>query len=159
MPSFVLSLQPNTKRVTGKFIPYVLSRAIPGAITISLGILSLYVLRNTSLAETFGFVSGGVATAEYRALMMVALTFMGLVMLCRICQPFNVLRTVLFIVCVALCLTVVSVPFLGEIVFKGWSDIAFNSSQILLLIIIVQASFPISAFLMKAFDLINPADD
>ncbi|MBO5480861.1 MAG: HAD-IC family P-type ATPase [Clostridia bacterium] len=159
LPSFVLSLQPNTKRVKGKFIPYVLSRAIPGAITISLGILSLYVLRNTSLAETFGFVSGGVATAEYRALMMVALTFMGLVMLCRICQPFNVLRTVLFIVCVALCLTVVSVPFLGEIVFKGWSEIAFNSSQILLLIIIVQASFPLSAFLMKAFDLINPADD
>ncbi len=159
LPSFVLSLQPNTKRVKGKFIPYVLSRAIPGAITISLGILSLYVLRNTSLAETFGFVSGGVATAEYRALMMVALTFMGLVMLCRICQPFNVLRTVLFIICVALCLTVVSVPFLGEIVFKGWSDVAFNSSQILLLIIIVQASFPISAFLMKAFDLINPADD
>ena len=159
LPSFVLSLQPNTKRVKGKFIPYVLSRAIPGAITISLGILSLYVLRNTSLAETFGFVSGGVATAEYRALMMVALTFMGLVMLCRICQPFNVLRTVLFIVCVALCLTVVSVPFLGEIVFKGWSEVAFNSSQILLLIIIVQASFPLSAFLMKAFDLINPADD
>ena len=159
LPSFVLSLQPNTKRVKGKFIPYVLSRAIPGAITISLGILSLYVLRNTSLAESFGFVSGGVTTAEYRALMMVALTFMGLVMLCRICQPFNVLRSVLFIVCVALCITVVSVPFLGEIVFKGWSNIAFNSSQILLLIIIVQASFPVSAFLMKAFDLINPADE
>ena len=46
IPSFVLSLQPNTDRVKGKFIPYVLSRAIPGGLTLAIGILSLYVVRH-----------------------------------------------------------------------------------------------------------------
>ena len=159
LPSFVLSLQPNTKRVKGRFIPYVLSRAIPGALTMSLGILTLYVLQKSGMGESFGFIAGGITTKEYSALMMLSLTFTGLVMLCRICQPFNLLRSILWIVCAALCVTVVCVPFLGEIVFKGWSTVQFNAQQILLLIIIVQASFPISSFLMKAFDMINPADD
>ncbi len=159
IPSFVLSLQPNTKRVKGKFIPYVLSRAIPGALTMSLGILTLYVLQKAGFGETFGFIANGETTSEYSALMMLSLTFTGLVMLFRICQPFNLLRSILWIVCAALCVTVVSIPFLGEIVFKGWSTLQFITPQMLLLIIIVQASFPISSFLMKAFDMINPADD
>jgi hypothetical protein len=124
-----------------------------------LGILTLYVLQKSGMGESFGFIAGGITTKEYSALMMLSLTFTGLVMLCRICQPFNLLRSILWIVCAALCVTVVCVPFLGEIVFKGWSTVQFNAQQILLLIIIVQASFPISSFLMKAFDMINPADD
>lgn len=160
LPSFVLSLQPNTKRVKGRFIPYVLSRAIPGAITMSLGILTLYVLQNVGYGEAFGFVTAtGEEAREYAALMMLSLTFTGLVMLFRICQPFNLLRSILWIVCAALCVTVVSVPFLGDIVFKGWSALQFTTPQMLLLVIIVQASFPISSFLIKAFDMINPADD
>ncbi len=158
LPSFVLSLQPNTKRVKGKFIPYVLSRAIPGALTMALGILTLYVIKEkTPLGGTFGFIGDG--EDEYRALMMICLTFSGLVMLYRICQPFNILRAVLYIVSVLLCVTVISVPFLGEIVFKGWSAVDFSLQQILLVVIIVQASFPISGSLIKFFDMINPADD
>ena len=158
LPSFVLSLQPNTKRVKGKFIPYVLSRAIPGALTMALGILTLYVLKEkTPLGGTFGFIGEG--EDEYRALMMICLTFSGLVMLYRICQPFNILRAVLYIVSVLLCVTVISLPFLGEIVFKGWSAVDFSLQQILLVVIIVQASFPISGSLIKFFDMINPADE
>ena len=41
IPSFVLSLQPNTNRVKGKFIPFVVSRAMPGAFTMAFGILAL----------------------------------------------------------------------------------------------------------------------
>ena len=160
LPSTILSLfQPNTKRVKGKFIPYVLSRAIPGALTMSLGILTLYVLHQTGFGETFGFIVGGQTQAEYSALMMLSLTFTGLVMLFRICQPFNALRSILWIVCTALCVVVISVPFLGEIVFKGWTTISFTVPQILLLIIIVQVSFPISKFLIKTFDMMNPADE
>ncbi|MBE5750866.1 MAG: HAD family hydrolase [Clostridiales bacterium] len=159
LPSFVLSLQPNTKRVKGKFIPFVLSRAIPGAITMALGILSLYVIRQTSLAGTFGFVSDGADTLSYHALMMVVLTFSGLVMLYRICQPFNLVRACLFILSTFLCAVVVAVPALGEFVFEGWSQIDFSLSQILLTAIILQASFPISKGLIKFFDMINTAEE
>lgn len=160
IPSFVLSLQPNTDRVKGRFIPHVLSRAIPGALTMVLGILTLYVVHKTGLATEFGFVNAeGGDTLEYQALMMLALTFSGLVMLYRICQPFNLLRAGLFVMTAFLCILVVSVPILGEIVFSGWSSVVFSLPQLLLIIIIILVSFPISAFLMRLFDMINPADE
>ena len=160
IPSFVLSLQPNTSRVKGKFIPHVLSRAIPGALTMALGILTLYVMHKTSLAGAFGFVdANGNDTPAYNAMMMIALTFSGLVMLYRICQPFNVVRVVLFVFVTALCLLVVSIPVLGEIVFEGWTYIKFTLPQWLMIVIIVQASFPISGFLIKFFDMFNAAED
>ncbi len=166
-PSAVLSLQPNTNRVRDKFIPYVLSRAIPGALTMAIGILTIYLFRRTGFADEFGLLdAAGVETPAYHALMMIALTFCGLVMLYRICQPFNVVRAVTFIVAVAACALFVCVPALGGIVFEATyngatitlGDISFSLSQVLLIIIIIQASFPISGVLIKFFDLINPAD-
>ncbi|MBQ8295473.1 MAG: HAD-IC family P-type ATPase [Clostridia bacterium] len=159
IPSFVLSLQPNTNRVKGKFIPYVLSRAIPGALTMAIGILSLYIVRQTGLSDEFGFSFQNVETAEYHAVMMVVLTFSGLVMLYRVCQPFNVVRVILFVLMASLCVLVLVVPYFGEVVFTGWSDIHVTLPQLLLVIIIVQASFPLSGFLIKFFDMFNDADE
>ena len=160
IPSFVLSLQPNTNRVKGKFIPYVLSRAIPGALTMAVGLLSLYVVHKTSLSGTFGFVTEtGAETLEYQALMMIALTFTGLVMLYRICQPFNIVRVSLFLLATFLCVLVISVPLLGEIVCEGWSNVSFTLPQVLLIVIIVQASFPVSKVLIKFFDMLNTAEE
>lgn len=160
-PSAVLSLQPNTNRVKGKFIPYVLSRSIPGALTMALGIMSLYVVHKTGLAGDFGLIdASGNDTISYQALMMIALTFTGLVMLYRICQPFNVTRAITFVIAFACCMLFLTVPVLGELVFVGLGDIKFTLDQILLIIIIVQASFPISGTLIRFFDFIfNPADD
>ncbi len=160
IPSTVLAVfQPNTKRVQGKFIPFVLSRAIPGALTMAIGILTFYVIRCLPIGETIGFTSGGVETEEYKAMLMLALTFCGLVILYRICQPFNLFRGSLFILSAFLCVFVVCVPMLGEIVFEGWSTLQFALPQVMLLLIVVQFSFPISAFLIKFFDLINVADE
>ena len=167
-PSAVLSLQPNTNRVKGKFIPYVLSRAIPGALTMALGIMTMYVVHKTGLAQSFGLIdAAGGDTPAYQALLMIALTFSGLVMLYRICQPFNVVRAITFIIAVTACVLFITVPALGEMVFSvkyndvliKLGDIEFTLNQILLLIIIVQASFPISGILIRFFDIINPADD
>ncbi len=159
-PSTVLSLQPNTNRVKGKFIPYVLSRALPGAFTMAIGVMAIFVLHKTGLSESFGLTTAeGMETPAYHALLMIALTFSGLVMLYRICQPFNVVRAVTFVIAVTACVLFVSAPMLGEIIFEGLGDIDFTLSQMLLLVIIVQASFPISGWLIKFFDLINPADE
>ena len=160
IPSTVLAVfQPNTKRVQGKFIPYVLSRAIPGALTMAIGIITVYVLRCLPIGETIGFTAGGIETEEYKAMLMLTLTFSGLVILYRICQPFNLFRACLFILSAFLCVFVVCVPMLGEIVFGGWSTLQFQLPQIMLLLIIIQFSFPVSNFLIKFFDLINTADE
>ncbi|MBQ9713934.1 MAG: HAD-IC family P-type ATPase [Clostridia bacterium] len=160
LPSFVMSLQPNTARVKGKFIPYVLSRALPGALTMGIGIMTLYVLSRTPLGDNFGLVNDIGKTEHYQAMMMIVLTFSGLVMLYRICQPFNLLRGVLFIVSAGLCLVVLLIKPIGDaLVLEGWKDIDFMLSQMLIIIIIIQASFPLSGFLIRAFDMINIADD
>ena len=160
IPSTVLAVfQPNTKRVQGKFIPYVLSRAIPGALTMAIGIITVYVLRCLPIGETLGFTAGGLETGEYKAMLMLTLTFSGLVILYRICQPFNLFRACLFILSAFLCVFVVCVPMLGEIVFDGWSALQFQLPQVMLLLIIIQFSFPVSHFLIKFFDLINTADE
>lgn len=167
IPSTVLSLQPNTNRVQGKFIPYVLSRAIPGALTMAIGILSLRFLQTSSLTFKDRPVSlllgltdaNGAITDEYQALLMITLTYCGLVMLYRVCQPFNMLRAILFISSAALCSVVLAVPALGNFVFDNWTAVQFTLPQMLIVIILVQASFPISGFLIKAFDMMNPAEE
>ena len=161
LPSFVLSLQPNNSRVKGKFIPFVLSRALPGALTMATGIMTLYIVHKTRFSENFGFIDAtGADTVEYQAMMMIALTFTGLVMLYRICQPFKEkpLRIILFTAVAALCVIVISFNGLGEIVFTGWSNLHFTLTQLLLIIIIIQFSFPLSSFLIKACDMLNEAD-
>ena len=160
IPSFVLSLQPNTNRVKGKFIPFVVSRAMPGAFTMAFGILALYIINQTSLSSLFEFTNAaGETETVYNAMLMMSLTFTGLVMLFRICQPLNLIRTTLFFCMTALCVTVLAVPVLGNIVYEGWDALKFNLTQILLLVVIVQAAVPISSILIKFFDMLNPADE
>ena len=160
IPSFVLSLQPNTNRVKGKFIPFVVSRAMPGAFTMAFGILAFYIINQTSLSSLFEFTNAaGETETVYNAMLMMSLTFTGLVMLFRICQPLNLIRTTLFFCMTALCVTVLAVPVLGNIVYEGWDTLKFNLTQILLLVVIVQAAVPISSILIKFFDMFNPADE
>ena len=164
IPSFVLSLQPNTARVKGKFIPYVLSRALPGALTMAIAILVLYVFQNSRWALQMGLVmevaeGEVILTGECRALMTVALTLSGLVMLHRICKPFNLLRAVLFIISTGFCILAFCVDGLGNMVFDGWSDLDFTLSQVLLMVIIIQACFPVSGLLIRGFDMLTPVDE
>lgn len=161
IPSFCLSLQPNTNRVKGKFIPFVVSRALPGALTMAFGILALYIVNQTSLASIFECKNEAseVVGNAYNAMLMITLTFTGLVMLLRICQPLNFLRATLWCSMAALCVTVLAVPVLGNIVYSGWEELKFNLTQVLVLIVIVQAAIPVSAMLIKFFDMFNPAEE
>ena len=164
IPSFVLSLQPNNTRVKGKFIPYVLSRALPGAFTMAIAILVLYIFQNSRWALDMGLVMKTAEgkhqlTNECRALMVVALTLSGLVMLHRICKPFNLLRSVLFLGSTGFCTLAFCVDGLGNIVFENWSNLDFTLSQVLLMVIIIQACFPVSGLLIRGFDMLTPVDE
>lgn len=161
IPSVTLSLLPNTNRIKGKFIPFVISRAIPGALTLAFGILVLYILNQTPLKSVFEMKNeaGEVIGSVYEPMLMIALTFNGLVMLLRICQPFNLIRAVLWCSMAVLCITVLAVPALGNIVYTGWSDLEFNLTQLLLMIVIIQAAIPVSSMLLRFFDMFNPAEE
>ena len=98
-------------------------------------------------------------TDECRALMVVALTLSGLVMLHRICKPFNLLRSVLFLISAGFCTLAFCVDGLGNIVFENWSNLDFTLSQVLLMVIIIQACFPVSGLLIRGFDMLTPVDE
>ena len=135
----------------------------------SIAILTIYVVHKTPLKDNFSLVFQELdettqkvvekETYEYQALMMMALTFSGLVMLYRICQPFNLFRSVLFILSTLLCSLALLIRPIAGFLYTDWPLTNFTLSQILLMIIIVQASVPISGILIKAFDMLNPADD
>ncbi len=147
IPSFVISLQPNNSRVKGKFILYVLSRSIPGAITLILCVLSVYFGKQ--------FIPGDEFKTNFKPLLILAVTFGGVVMLYRVLKPLNLLRSVLYGGCLAVCILALSVPALGNFVYPGWEEVEFNLSQILYILVVILAAFPVSGWLTKACDLMN----
>ena len=165
VPSCVITLQPNSERVKGKFIPYVLSRSIPGAITLLLCVISVWIGAKFR-PDLFGPISTPVPGGSeplVNPLMMLAVTLGGLVMLYRVLQPFNVLRALVYVFSVGVSILVLCLPTvggftLGNVVYDNWNTVTFEPTQILFMICIVLAAFPVSNSLMKLCDLMNPSD-
>ena len=162
LPSTVLALQPNGERVKGKFIPFVLSRSIPGAVTLILCVLAVYV-GVTVLPQEFGTIQvdvnvKGEMMQHINPLFVLAVTFGGLVMLFRLLSPFNLLRAAVYAVSVGVSILALAVPFLGELVYTGWSNVELSFTQVLYIACIVLAAFPVSKMLVRLCDLMNPSE-
>lgn len=115
IPSFFLALEPNRARIQGKFLQTVIRQAAPGALCIVLGVQAL-----TALATGSPDQMSTMATL-YAVLV-------GLIVLFRVCTPFNRNRAVLFVGC---CLLFVGAVFL----MSGWfSLVALENSQILMVL-------------------------
>lgn len=90
IPSFVLALEPNRERVKGDFLRNVISKAVPGAVTIVFNVLVV-----SAAAFLLDIPQQQIST------MCVMLTgFTGFLLVFRICLPFNPLRIALFAVIV-----------------------------------------------------------
>ncbi|MCD8308485.1 MAG: HAD-IC family P-type ATPase [Clostridia bacterium] len=148
IPSFFLSLQPNNDRVKGKFISHVMSRSVPGAVLMVLCVMAMY-LTNEFAPDEFG--------DYYLAMCMLALTFSGMVMLYRVCQPFNLYRGILYVLMIAAAVTCCCVPFLGDMLYDNWSKLEWDYSKILIVVVVVEAAFPISSWLIKILEIIMPS--
>ena len=148
IPSVFLSLQPNNARVEGKFLTHVMSRSISGAIVMILCVMSMY-LTYVIDSQTFAHY--------YTPMCMMALTFSGLVMLFRVCQPFNAYRLVLFLANVAICAVALSVPQLADMLYSGWSELEWDYSKLLIIAVVIEAAFPISKSLIRIMEIIMPS--
>ena len=162
LPSFIISLQPNTSRVHGKFILYVISRSIPGAITLILCVMSVYLgcrFIPDALGETRINIQNEAGETVVRfalnPLMIIAVTFGGVVMLYRILKPLNFLRASVYFGVLGVCILVMCIPALGNIIYTGWEYVSFNLTQILYIICVMLAAFPVSGWLTSACDLLN----
>lgn len=149
IPSFFLSLQPNSARIQGKFISEVLSKSLPSAVLMafSAGVIGL-----------FGLFIGTYKTEVYTTLAVYALTYSGMVSLYEICIPFNKYRAVLFSSVLAALLV-----FTAYAIEKGVSAMGFVVLSpfktywgvILLVITIVLVNVIIWSFVQRIFSKVK----
>ncbi|MBR1747369.1 MAG: HAD-IC family P-type ATPase, partial [Clostridia bacterium] len=129
IPSFVLALEPNSERVTGRFLPKVLSSALPGALMVVAGIVTVLLTKQFFLPE--------LTPVQVQSMYVFVTVFVGFVYLFKVCMPFNWVHAVLFLGCVAiytLCYFV-EFPFFSFKSFFGLStDMTDNMVKALVVI-------------------------
>jgi cation-transporting ATPase E len=148
VPSFFLSLQPNNERVEGKFITHVMSRSISGAVLMIICVMAVHLVYYFNQEEFADY---------YTPMCMMALTFSGLIMLYRVCQPFNAYRLVLLAAMISATAIVLSIPYLADLIYPGWSTLHWDYPKLLIIAVIIEAAFPLSQSLIKIMQLIMPS--
>ena len=89
-----ISLLPNNEKVQGKFIANVLNKALPGAITVLLFNIALYVIGTKFPA--FGWFNGKERTDLFTTMALIITTATCVVVLYKMCKPFNPAKIVIF---------------------------------------------------------------
>jgi len=87
IPSFILAMEPNKGIVRGKFLINVFKNAMPAGLTSFLAMIAIFVL----------YRSFDIPTVEMSTMSVIAVTFVGLMMLLRLCRPLNSLRLALLV--------------------------------------------------------------
>ncbi len=85
IPSFILTFEPNTKRINGNFIPQVMKRALPRAFLMLLNVLIVMMLY---YSQTINILS----SEEYKTLCVLVLTYTGFLNLVTLCVPPTLLK-------------------------------------------------------------------
>ncbi len=104
VPGFFLAMEPNYERVSGKFLPTVMRRALPGGITNILAVFAAYWM-----IQAYGLPMTDAATVCTAALAMV-----GLLVLFQVSRPFDTFRKIIWCAMAAALLgsfLILSTPF------------------------------------------------
>ncbi|MCM1130196.1 MAG: HAD-IC family P-type ATPase [Anaeroplasma bactoclasticum] len=89
IPSFFLALEANNKEVDGNFLANILKGALPGALTIMIISLLIFGLSGSLDLDTISI----------QTIIGIAATHTCLMVLFKVCKPFNTLRRTLCICC------------------------------------------------------------
>ena len=139
VPAFFIALQPNTNQVKGKFIVNVIKSTIPGALTVLIFHLILHGLQNGLIAD---YAVNG-ASEEYKTLAILVTSMVSMIVLYKVCKPFNLLRSTAFVLSVIGCIALLLIPFMQS--YLGICNLSVTNF-LLLLILLLMAGTLISAF-------------
>lgn len=141
IPSFFLAFLPNDKPVQGRFLLNLFKNAIPGALTLIINTIAVYVfclLIDGSL--TSDAVQGLITT-----MLTITTTFTGLFMLVRLCKPFRTLTAILCCVMSVICLVLMTtMPTFFGLLTMDLSHILFVIILVLLSPSLINAMFAIT---------------
>lgn len=87
IPSFILALEPNNDKISGKILSNVLQKSVPTALTIVISIMIIYLFQNPLL----------LTETQVSTLCVLLTGATGFMLLFYISYPFNKLRRILFI--------------------------------------------------------------
>ncbi len=141
VPSFALSMLPNTKRVSGDFTSTVFSNALPGALILVFNVYAMQIIT--------GYLNMEVSTSLATTMNVLVLTYGGLVFLYHVCYPYNVYKSILFIAMFVVT-TIWAVFLLDTSYFQMQSimPIKDNWQYILIIVCLIQFDFPLEKFLL-----------
>lgn len=144
IPSFVLALEYNNVRITGKFLTKILKDALPGALVVLINALIVYGL-SLPLGLDINTVAGERGIASLIGISATATAFM---VLFTVSRPLNVKRSVMFFGTLAFAiLAVMLLPEALEYtpileIQNVTRTTPFTLSQILLLVVLIYTSYP-----------------
>jgi len=137
IPSFFLALQPNNEKINGKFLTNLLSKSLPSAIIIFINVVACYLFDITTGTD-----------GEFVTMSSLVVTFVGLLVLLRICRPFDIFRGVMFTSMVTICALVLILP-----VGRNFLEyVPLSVQNILYIIVLVQASYLCFDLIVKGLD-------
>ena len=106
IPSFVLALQPNKKRVEGNFLLNVIRKSLPGALTIGIQVCITYFV-----SKALGFTQ-----AEISTILIFSTTSTCFLVLYMACLPFNKFKVVMFGVLTIACIFVFTMSWSNVVI-------------------------------------------
>lgn len=149
--SFALSMQPNTNKVRGKFIGYLVSHAIPGACILLFNILFFEAIK------TFTGLNFNDPTADfYDTILVAALTFGGITYFYLICKPYNGYRFA--VSAIVIVVSTIALAFFMEPMLKLpnlIADFKDNWQYITLLLCLLHVDLMLGRLLTFCFESLN----
>lgn len=136
LPSFFLALQPNTNPIKGKFLTNLAKNTLPAGICLVLATITIYIYQMYT----------GISPEVLSTMASLAITSIGFIALFRMCKPFNFFKTLMYIACLGICITlIITLPFIFKYEALTYLDFLF-------LIVTIETSYPIYMALTKLFE-------
>lgn len=112
IPSFFLALQPNYRKIQGKFLFNVIKRSLPGALAVAVEVMFTYILSSKL----------GLSTMEVITIVVIVATATCMMILYIACKPFSFKKALLFTALSACCLVIIYNSTTG----KTWGKLNFQ---------------------------------
>ena len=139
LPSFFLALQPNTNPIKGRFLSNVAKNTAPAGFCLVGSVVAMYIYQM--------FVP--ISTDLLVTMSSLAVVTTGFIALFAMCKPFNFFKSIMYIVCLGICITCV---ILFYDIFKY---VSIPYTHRLFLIIVCFSSYLVYGVLNRLFDIVS----
>lgn len=135
LPSFFLALQPNTNPIKGKFLTNIAKTTLPAGLTLVASTIAMYIYQMFT----------DISPETMVTMASITIIVVGFIALYKICKPFNLFKTIMYLTCIGISIACVSCLYS---LFK-YTSLTFN--EVLFVIVVCQASYTLHLVLSRIF--------